>query len=376
MPTNRLSFLKPSRLDLYLLQEVIGTFFGASVFIIFVLLMFQTLRLAEFFIVHGASAAILMKMTFFLAISFLPMALPLSFLMAILIAFSRMSADSEIIAMKAHGISLARQAAPILLFSLVISALSILLNLQWVPWSALAFKQTQIKLGNTKVVTALKEGTFTSGFFDLLFFADKIDTQTNRLQRVFIYDEREPKNPLTYVSREAEIFPLKDPKNSSPSIVLRLYHGSMHHHDLETNTYERIDFQTYNLYLKIQEGNDSASLSPYMIPQEDLLKKIKENPLSTHTGKELRGEYWRRYATALSPLLFVFLGIGLGTFQNRNAKTGAVLKGLIILLTYWVLQTYGTSVLLKGILPPFVGAQLPNLAMLIGGIFSFRRAAW
>src|SRR4051794_32623456 len=104
MHTKRFSYLKPLKFDLYILEEIVSTFLRACVFIIFILLMFQALRLAEFFIVHGASASMLGKMTFFLSVSFLPTALPLSFLIAVLVAFGRMSADSEIIAMKANGI--------------------------------------------------------------------------------------------------------------------------------------------------------------------------------------------------------------------------------------------------------------------------------
>ncbi len=376
MLIKRFSYLRPLRIDLYILEELISTFLGSCCFIIFILLMFQALRLAEFFIVHGASALILSKMTFFLAVSFLPTALPFSFLISLLVGFGRMSADSEIIAMKANGFSLLRLTAPAFFFSFIVAVLSIGLNNEWVPSSVMAFKKTQLKLGNTKVVTAVKEGTFTEGFFDLLLFADKVDSRTNHLHRVFIYDEREAKNPLTYVANDAEILPVKTSSELGAAIILRLFNGSLHHNNLETNTYEKIDFESYNLYLKIDEGADTTILKPHMIPQNDLIEKIKANEKSTYLGREFRGEYWRRYANALSPIIFVLLGIGFGTFRQRTARAGAILIGFFILLTYWSLQTAGTTALLQGKLSPFVAMQIPNVILFIVGIIGFRRAAW
>jgi lipopolysaccharide export system permease protein len=370
------SYWRPLRFDRYILEEVVGTFLGASVFTLFILLMFQALRLAEFFIVHGASAIMLGKMAFYMAVAFLPTALPLSFLIAVLVAFGRLSSDSELIAMKANGISVIRLAVPITLFAILIVAISVALNISWVPWSVKAFKQTQIKIGNTKVVTAIKEGTFTSGFFDLLIFAGKVDTHSNQLHRVFIFDEREVGNPLIYVSKDAEIVPVKTNSELGAAIMLRLKDGSTHHNDLSTHTYEKMDFETYALYLKIDEGSDTTLLKPHMIPQDDLIEKIKNNSMATYEGREFRGEYWRRYATALSPLVFVILGIGFGTFRYRTAKTGAILTGFVILVIYWFLQTVGTAAVQRGSIAPFWAMQIPNIVMLIAGSIGFYRASW
>ena len=338
--------------------------------------MFQALRLAEFFILHGVSAAILGKLAFFMSLSCLPIALPLAFLTSILIAFSRLSSDSEIVALKACGCSVFRMAAPILLFGCFIITFSIFLNMDWVPWGEISFKRTQTKLGNTKAVTLLKEGTFTSGFFDLLIFADKVDAKNSRLEKVFIYDEREPKNAMIYVAQAAEIVPVKTQTEFGAAIMLHLLDGSMHHNSIETLTYEKIDFQAYHLYLKIDEGADTTLMKPHMIPQQDLVEKINNSTLASYEGREYRGEYWRRYSTAFSPIIFVFLGIGFGTVRYRTAKTGAILTGFIILIIYWTVQTAGTAALLRGSLSPFMAMQLPNALIFILAVWGFRRAMW
>lgn len=368
--------LRPIHFDRYILEEVLGNFFGASLFILFILLMFQALRLMEFFIVHNVSGFMLSKLAFFMGLSLLPVVIPLAFLIAVLMTFSRLSLDSELVAMKSNGYGVVRLSAPVALLALFITLISLALNVEWIPWGETAFKKTEIRIRNTKAVSAVKEGTFTFGFFDLLIFAEKVDEKTNRLNRVFIFDEREAGNPLTYVSRTAEIVPVSTVSEFGSAIMLHLFNGSTHHQDISTRTYEKMDFETYNLYLKIDGGADTALLKPHMIPHNHLLQLIKEHGLEKYEGREFRGEYWRRVATALTPLIFVLLGIGFGTVRYRTAKTGAVLTGFVILIIYWALQTAGTSALQRGTLHPFWAMQLPNVIMLIGGIWGFRRAAW
>ncbi len=375
MPTRKWNFWRPNKLDKYVFEEIAGIFLGACTFVIFILLMFQGLRLAEFFIIHNASGVLLSQMAFFMSVSFLPVALPLAFLMAVLIGFGRLSADSELIAMKASGISTLRLSVPVWFLATLIVGISMSLNLQWVPWAEVNCKNIELKIGNTRAVTAIREGTFTSGFFNLLIFSDRVDIQTNRLHHVFIFDQREVKNPMTYVAEEAEIIPVK-PRDLGAAIMLRLYDGSMHHSDLETHTYERMDFKTYHLYLQIEGGKDGPVRKLQMLTYPDLLKEIEQSSVEEFFGKEFRGEYWRRFSTAISPWVFVLLGIGLGTFRYRTAKAGAILTGVIILICYWMIQTYGVTALQRGTLSPFLGMQLANLVMLIAGLFSFRRAIW
>lgn len=365
------------KIDRYLLTEVMGPFFGGLVFFVFLFLMFQMLRLADFFIVHGAPFLTLLKLTGLLTLTFIPTALPIAFLISILMAFGRLSSDSELVAMKACGMSLLRLATPVLAFAALVSAFSLTLNLEWVPWSQRAFKSTLLKVSNTKAVSSIKEGTFTSGFFDLLVYADKVDSQTNRLYRVFIYDERDAKNPMTIVAQTGEIVPVANTSELGNSILLRLYHGSIYRNDTATATAQKIAFGEYKLYLQIEEGADTSITKPGMIPVRELLSKIKTYPARSFEGLELKSELWKRVAMGLTPFFFVFLGIGFGTVRTRSVRASAAIVAFGTLLTYWSLQLAMVTVVLKGwFMVPIVAMQVPNIILGIVGIWSFRRSSW
>ena len=278
--------------------------------------------------------------------------------------------------MKTAGLGMSRLAIAPTIIALGVFVLSICLNMEWVPRGERTFKELLIKVGNTRVVSSIKAGTFTSGFFDLLIFADKVDNRTNQLRKVFIYDEREPKNPLTVVAHAGEIVSVKTPNELSAAALLKLYDGSIHKNEAHTSTYQKIDFGEYKLFLRLSEGTADSILKPHMITHKELLKRISNTQKDSYEGREMRGEYWRRYAIAISPLIFVFLGMGLGSFRNRSVRAGAAITSLVILVVYWTIQTWATLTLLKGQLNPLLAMQLPNIVMAIGAFFAFKRSQW
>ncbi len=362
--------------DFYVLSEIIGPFFGGVFFFLFIFLMFQILRLAEFFIVHGVSFLLLSKLTSLLLLSFLPFALPIAFLLSILIAFGRLSIDSELVALKASGISVLRLSAPVFIFALIISLLSLGLNLEWVPRGEQLFKSTLIKVSETKTVSSLRAGAFTSGFFDLLIFTDHFDTATNHLKNVFIYDEREPKTPVTVVAKEGEIILLKPATELGAAAILKLYSGNIHRSDLEERTYQKIDFNEYQLYLEVNEGSGFATRKTKMIPYTELKHLVHNTPKDTRVYREYLTELWRRYMVGVTPFFFVFLGIGYGTIRTRAVKTGAVLISLGVVLVYWLTLTVGTMAASDYSFNPIVAMLIPNFILLAFGIPGFKAALW
>ena len=379
MRTERRGFryFRPLTLDFYILGEVLTPFLGGIVFFLFIFLMFQALRLAEFFIVHGVSALLLGKLTSLMIMSFLPTAFPVAFLIAVLVGFGRLSADSELVAMKATGFSLSRMSAPVIAMALIVVSVSMAMNLEWVPWSQRTFKKTLIKVSNTKIVSSIHEGTFTSGFFDLLIFADHVDSKTNRLQHVFLYDETDPKNPRTVIAKSGEIVSVKSENDLGTSAVLELFNGSVHRNNKAEKTYEKYDFEKQNQFLKAEEGGDTSVMKPEFYPLHDLMDKIHSTDDKTYLGREWRGEFWRRISIAITPILFVFLGIGFGTVRTRAVRASAALVAVITLAFYYGLQVVSALTLQRWVgIPPWMILSIPNLGILFGAAYSFKKASW
>lgn len=364
------------RLDRYLLGEIGAPFLGGVVFFTFVFLMFQVLRLADFFIVHNVPGRLILKIMALMTISFLPFVLPIAFLISALTAFGRLSADSELIAMKSSGFSMTRLFYPILWVAGLVSLLTLILNLEWVPWSERTFKATLVKVSNTKAISSVQEGTFTSGFFDLLVFAEKVEPSTGKLNNVFIYDDRETNSPVVVIAKEGKIQPVRTDSDLSSAILLQLQEGNIHRNDIEKESYRKINYGKYGLYLKIDEGGESAVAKRKTYSFSQLLTQVKTAQKGTEDYYGLSTELWRRFALALSPFGFGLLGIGLGTIRTRFTHSSAAMTTFAIVFIYYIILVACLEMSWRGWSPAFVNLQIPNVIVLIAAIYSFRKASW
>jgi len=363
----------PRLIDWYILTEIASPFFGGLAFFTFVFLMFQLLRLAEFFIVHGIPLFQLLQISGLLCMTFVPFALPISYLIALLLGFGRLSSDSELIALKSSGISLPRLTAMPALLALVIAGVSLMLNLELVPLSERALKEKLVAVGNSRLVSSIHEGTFNQGFFDLLIYADRVDSRNNRMEGVFIYDEREPKNPLTVVARHGQ-WTTRSERNGGTTATLLLREGNIHRSDSSQGSYQKIDFGEYRLHLKTDPGSGGMWSKPKMLTFEQLRKAIRDARSNIGAQRILEGEFWRRIAVALAPLAFLFLGVGTGVQPPRSAKSGFGLVAFAVLTLYYTLIGAGMQLNESGTLPAVLSLQLGNLVMLGWGFWNFRRS--
>lgn len=342
----------------------------------FVFLMFQAVRLADYFINHGVGLTLLAKLTIYISAAFLPVVLPVSFLVATLVGFGRLSSDSEVVACKAAGISLYRMYIPIGFLSVLVAGSVFYLTYYFIPWGNREFKKTIVKLGNTKVVSNLREGTFTEGFFDLLVYASKVDSDSNKLQGIFIYDERDKKNPMAVFAKDGQIVSLKTQSELSSAAIMKLNNGSIHRPDLEALSYEKIDFNEYRIMLKVEEGRTDEIKYAKTLDSDELRSQMKKYENEYSRFQEYAIEFWKRIGLAITPILFGILGVGLGVVRMRSVKSNAVFVAFFVVIIYWALHISGASLAEKGLVSPFLAMQIPNIAVLPFAILSFRKSAW
>ncbi len=366
----------PFRIHRYIFLEVLTPFFGGFIFFMFVFLMFQFMRLADYFINHGAGLMILGKMTLYIATAFLPVVLPISFLMATLIGFGRLSSDSEIVALKASGISLLKMYLPVAVLSVLVSAAVLYLTYSYIPWGNAELKKNLVRMGNTKVVSNLKQGTFTEGFFDLLIYADRVDSSTNSLSGVFIFDERDHKNSMAILSQTGQVISLKSRTDLGSKAILRLDRGSIHRPNLLEKSYEKIDFDEYRLMLQVEAPEVDDIRHAKTIPSAVLLTLMKEFEGNYERFREYAIEYWKRIALAFAPMIFGLLGVGLGVVRMRSVRSNAVFIAFAVVVVYWGLHIWSANAAEKQWIQPWLALQIPNLVALPFAIVSFKRSSW
>jgi lipopolysaccharide export system permease protein len=355
----------------YILGEMIPTFFMGVIIFIFILLMFQALRLTEFVLVHGVKLSTIALMTSYMSISFLPLIFPMSLLFTVLLTYGRLSGDSEIVAFRAIGISMPALMAPAVILSVLICMLSLQTSFHIAPWGNRQFELLISKSGAAKPGIALKEGTFLEGFFDLVVYTNKVDSKTGKLSQVFIYDERNPDAPVTVIAREGRL--VQDSEQLGHNASLRLIDGDIHR--VSEGRHTKIDFSTYDLYLTDPVSSQATDKSPPSLTIEELKEKIDHETLKPEQKLELQTEYYKRSAIAFACIIFALIGAGIGTVTNRrNVKSGGSVICLGFIVGYYVMYVIAEGISRKGQIPPMIGMWAANAFFSIVAVLIIRRA--
>lgn len=370
----------------YILSEVFRPFVGAVVFFLFVLLMFQVIRLSEMFVVHDVSGYSIVMLLGYLALTFTPVIVPIAFLLAVLLGFGRLSGDSEVLALRAAGMSVYAMLKPVLALSVVLAVVTTFCNFYFVPYGSRMFRYELFRISNTKAIATIHPGTFTEGFFDLVLYADQVDSKKNTLQKVMIYDERKKESPVTVVARNGEMVTNLQDQNGIPGLVLRLFEGSLHRSEPKKNIYEKTTFDVYDIFLRIETARVVGVDVPKTMDISVLRKRLKELGAKMKMGETLVGderldyinfgvEYWKRMALSFSCFIFAVMGVAFGVVRTRTVRSNSFLICLIVLLFYWGVYTVGHNLASDGKIPAFVGMWAANALLLVIATVMVRRVA-
>lgn len=137
----------------------VATFFIS----VFVLLMQFLWRYVDDLVGKGLEWPIIAKLLYYASFTFVPMALPLSILLASLMTFGNLGERYELVAIKAAGISLRKVMMPLIFLSVVLSAGAFFYSNTVFPYANLKFRTTLYDVRQKKLALNIREGMFYSG---------------------------------------------------------------------------------------------------------------------------------------------------------------------------------------------------------------------
>lgn len=347
---------------------MVPTFFIGIIAFVSILLMVQVLKLTDTLIQHGVSIRTLIHLVSFMSISFLPAILPMSLIFAIVLSYNRFTADSEIIAMKALGLSMWPIITPGIILGCIVAAMSGYTSFKVGPWGNRQFELMMADIQNSKIISAIQEGTF-SGFFDLVVYTNKINKQTEELENVFIYDERDSKSPTTIISEKGKI--VSEKSFNSYKAFVRLMNGDIH--KMSEKGHTKIHFNTYDLQIVEPTHKKNRDKSMESLTYDDL----KSLMVSIQKPQELRKysyEWHKRFSLSFACILFALLGLGLGCrTNNRTGKSGGGVVSVMVIVGYWLLFVIGSSFVKNPTIPTWFGAWLPAFILLPLSFYLLRK---
>jgi len=362
------------RIHRYIAGEVLApTLLGVFVFTL-VVLMGRILRLAELVLNKGVSVSEIAILFACMMPQFLVLTLPLAFMMGILLAFGRFSADAEIIALKASGVSLLQMLKPALWLAIVISLITAALSLSVVPASNTAFRSKIFELLTKHATAGIRPQVFNADFDGLVLYAADVDETSGDLSGVFISEQRFGSTPSVISARRGRL--LSDPDNLTLS--LHLEDGALHRkvHEKDDEIYRVVKFGSHDIQL--DDMNDQLSTgtsrrrkdSEYAFSE---LYTIWQSEADSKRRNQLAVEMLHRATLPTTPLIFALVGLPLGIQTTRSGRGGGFALGLLVFLVYYVLHSLSKTLAVDAGITPLV-VLAPPTVFFVAGILMFRHA--
>ena len=357
-------------LDRYVLKELSSSFlFGVTAFtMVFVAgdLLFQA---ANLMIEKGISLGVVMRLFIYRLPEVVSLTLPMASLLSSLLTFSRLSTNSELVALKSAGIPFHRILRPVFFASIIVGFGALLSSETIVPFSNRAAENLMKYEILREKPSVLKEKVFlreeSGGVLNRVIYLSELKAREGIMKDVIIQEFE--KGRLSRISL-AEDGLWKDGE-------WWLNKGQV----FEVTTAGRVNplfrFERQRLLLNLTPGQvEKASRQPAEMSSAELLAQISLLRREGANLTPLQVMFHLRLALPWASVVLAILGASLGVRSSRAGPGIGFGLSVLIVFAYYVTMSFCRALGEAGYLLPIVSAWIPNIAFLLVGGFLARRA--
>ncbi len=359
-------------------REVFTSAALGTLLFIFVLFLRTIERLSVLLVKTSAPAPVVARLVLYALPSTLPFALPLGVLVGILIGLSRMCADSEIVAMRAAGISSKTIARPVLLFSFLALVVTAIASLWLTPLSLHLESKVARNFAAAQLTGAIESRIFDEEFPNTVLYVGNVSTAGTQIlwHQVFMADitppdqlQQEGKNrgegPRIIVAEEA--IPHADAANNRIILDMRNVRSSERDKDGKVVT-TAAPSQIEALQAQKQEELQLNKTVQEMDTGPLYKRVYRRHDLSHDEHVEAAIELHQRFALPLACVLLGLVGIPLGVSSRKGGKSAAFILTVLLAFLYYLGFITLIGLARKGSLSVPVAVWTPDAVFSIAGI--------
>ena len=354
-------------LHLYLLRQVAATLVVTVGVFAFVLLLGNVLKDVLDLLASPRTTAGLLFQALGLLVPFvLSFALPIGMLTASLLTFGRLSADQELTAIRAGGISLASAVVPVVALSLALCGVCFWFIGEVGPRSRVAFKELRDSVLRSQVTQVLPEGRYLE-LGSVTLYVRKVEGDQLRDVRIFAFNTNGVCN-LDLFAPEAEL--QRDTNRFPVSVLLRNFQGLV----LMAGAWQGISAESR---VEPIPGFRQARLDPPKLSELSMRQLLDERTKRRAEGVDvtpIEVQIHRQAAFSFACLGFTLVGIPLGIRAHRRETNVGVAMALLLLLLYYSFIIVAQSLDTQPRLYPQYLLWIPNLLFQAVGIHLIRKA--
>ncbi|HEU4710846.1 MAG TPA: LptF/LptG family permease [Pyrinomonadaceae bacterium] len=335
----------------------------------------QSSRLAEVIIYTDLPFSLLGSIGAALLPGVLTFSIPLATLAGIIVGYSRMGSDSEIVAMRSAGVGSWTMLWPALLIGLIFSGATTWLHLKEAPEAARDLERIALQGALAKLDSPVEPRTFSTLPRYVIYVRDG-DKALGTWGRVFIFAQLKENTNKVFTARSGRIdssgeqselvlsdvlateFPIAARADAAPPVK-----------DKQEYVVERFDQLRFSINTGraeiMQRLNERDTNADAMDWQDLRERTVSGSPEQQREASRILN---RRAALSLAPFVFSLIGAALGLRVRRGGRSVGVLLSLIVVIIYYLFSLLGESLARAGTVSPRVGPWLATVFIVCVGL--------
>lgn len=299
--------------------------------------------------------------------------IPWGFLTAILLFFGRMSADNELIALRANGVSIPRVSVPVFALALFLTAICFWINIEVAPRAEQQMTQAIFKIATSNPIKLFTADEVVDQFPDRRVYVG--GKEGEELKNIIVFEIDEDGYPVKMVHAKQGLL-TPDPKNTQ--LLMKLFDAQFEQRDAANPR----DLTRVRQGIKVSEGIFPISLSQFY---KEFLSGRK---LSSYTLGELRQfiadgadgrlgeamvELNKRFSASLACAAFALIAIPLGITAHRKETSVGFALSLVVAFSYFFFIIMADTFRNNPAAMPTLLIWIPNVLFVTLGSIMFWR---
>ncbi len=295
--------------------------------------------------------------------------LPIAFLLGLLIGIGRLSADSELTALRASGVDVLVLYRPIGLLALLIGATTLALMLAVVPRTNHLLYAMKLRLSSFAFAQRIQPGVFSPEIAGLRLYTEGASSDRRELTGLMISDRSGADGQRLTFARRGWL----ELEESMGRLWLRVEDAERHHVDDDGRRY---DVTSFSGRMVLQDNGPTLGVTEKQIREQTLRELLARAATRTRRPEDRRlalTEVHKKFALPAACLVFGLIGLPLGMVNRRGGRAAGFAVSVAIVLLYYALLATGEARAIEGRMSPLLAMWLPNILLLAFGVFALVR---
>ncbi len=296
---------RPKRLYTFMIQTFLPVFFMTFFICLFIVLMQFLWRYVDEMVGKGLEMSVLFELFFYAAVTMIPLALPLSILLASLMTFGNLGERLELLAIKAAGVSLLKVMRPLILLVSVIAVMAFFFQNDVLPKAQVKMWTLLYSMRQKSPELDIPEGVFYDQINGYNLYVQHKDRDKGLLREMMIYDMSQGfDNAMIVRADSGRLMTTPDKQN----LVLTLFSGE---------SFENLKSERSNSYSNIPYRRETFSKKELIIPFDATFTRLDDGLMQ---GQYV-GKNYTELRTSIDSINAIVDSLG-GDYSVKLKKSG------------------------------------------------------